>query len=157
MSISKYDPGLYCSVLIPGSFVSIPNHHDLAVLDLTKSGTTITVCIRVGTNFKNEDDVDVKPLGYLSTVEFKRLSKMLPRQLDDNTYTVRTLPMEWETVDFIVRLYRLENLTIEAWYEFKDSVTEDDIPYVNEAIKLVLGDEWSIDNVIDYKENLDEV
>ena len=111
MSISKYNPALYCSILIPGSFVVPANHSALSFVDVTKDGAEFTVAIMVGTNhFKDEDGNSVTPLGYLSNDEFFTLRTMLEHTDENGVFHERTLPMDWDEIDAMVEAMRAEKL-----------------------------------------------
>lgn len=103
MSISHYNPALYCSILIPGSFVEPANHSALSTVDVTKNGNALTVVIFVGTNhFKDEDGNPVTPLGYLSNDEYFTLRTMLEHTDENDVYHERKLPYPWEDIDAMV-------------------------------------------------------
>lgn len=103
MSISHYNPALYCSILIPSSFVVPENHSALSTVDVTKNGEPMTVVIFVGTNhFKDEDGNPVTPLGYLSNDEYFLLRTMLEHTDENGVYHERTLPMDWDEIDAMV-------------------------------------------------------
>lgn len=103
MSISHYNPALYCSILIPGSFVVPENHSALSTVDVTKNGNALTVVIFVGTNhFKDEDGNPVTPLGYLSNEEYFTLRTMLEHTDENDELVARTLPMDWDEIDAMV-------------------------------------------------------
>lgn len=103
MSISHYNPALYCSILIPGSFVVPANHSALSFVDVTKDGAEFTVAIMVGTNhFKDVDGNSVTPLGYLSNDEYFLLRTMLEHTDENDVYHERTLPMNWDEIDAMV-------------------------------------------------------
>lgn len=103
MSISHYNPALYCSILIPGSFVVPANHSALSFVDVTKDGAAFTVAIMVGTNhFKDEAGNPVTPLGYLSNDEYFLLRTMLEHTDEDGELIERTLPLSWEDIDAMV-------------------------------------------------------
>jgi len=107
MSISKYNPALYCSILIPGSFVVPANHSALSTVDVTKNGNALTVVIFVGTNhFKDEAGNPVTPEGYLSNDEYFLLRTMLEHTDENGVFHERVLPYPWEDIDALVTKMR---------------------------------------------------
>lgn len=113
MSISKYNPALYCSILIPGSLVVPANHSALSTVNVTKDGLPLTVAIMVGTNhFKDEAGNPVTPLGYLSNDEYFLLRTMLEHTDENDVYHERTLPMDWDEIDAMVIALREELLVL---------------------------------------------
>lgn len=105
MSISKRQPGTWCSLFIAGTVIPRANHHFLTAdpIDVTQSGNPLQIVILPGTeSFSNADGEPATPVGFISKSEFFTLRTMLECTTDGGELIERTLPTAWEDIDAMV-------------------------------------------------------
>ena len=138
------------SVVIPGIHSGYQNHSPLSVLDVTQSGQTFTVHIYRGKLFHDDEGESFTPLGCLTLREYQLFRPLLGGIDEAGNEIPRRLFIEWEKIDFTIMFMRklqsseFDNATLAA------SVPEEMADAANLAIELILGSEWSLDNLSEY-------
>jgi len=138
------------SVVITGIHSGYQNHSPLSVLDVTQSGQTFTVHIYRGKLFHDDEGESFTPLGYLTLREYQLFRPLLGGIDEAGNEIPRRLFIEWEKIDFTIMFMRklqsseFDNATLAA------SVPEEMVDAANLAIELILGSEWSLDNLSEY-------
>ena len=79
------------------------NHSPLLSVDMIVGGEPVTVHLYRGSRFADDDDLEVRPLAWLSISEFLRIRDMMGG--DDKP---RTFPVEWEEAAELIYAWRAE-------------------------------------------------
>lgn len=138
------------SVVIPGIHSDYANHSPLSILEVSQNGQTFEIHIYRGKKFHDDDGESFTPLGYLTLREYQLFKPLLGGVDESGNEISRRLFTEWEKIDFTITFMRklqsseFDNATLAA------SVPEEMTDAASLAIELVLGADWSLDNLSEY-------
>lgn len=138
------------SVVIPGIHSDYANHSPLSVLDVSQGGQTFTIHIYRGKKFSDDDGESFTPLGYLTLREYQLFRPLLGGLDESGKEIPRRLFIEWEKISFTVTFMRKLQSSDFDNAEIAAAVPDEMTEAANLAIELILGSEWSLENLSDY-------